>query len=56
MRRTQFFVGMKGRLARHLSEFREEVGLKPAGRLSDDWDQEFGWLRLRSREQGSRWT
>ncbi|QQG98772.1 hypothetical protein HBE99_19545 [Mycobacteroides chelonae] len=28
------------------------MGLKPAGRLSDDWDQEFGRRELRSWEQG----
>lgn len=52
MTHRQFFVRMKGDLAEHLLEFRERVGLERRGRLSDDWDQEFGRARLRSREQG----
>jgi hypothetical protein len=52
MLRTQFFVRMQGDLAGNLTEFRERVGLERRGRLSDDWDQEFGRLRLRPRERG----
>jgi hypothetical protein len=48
----QFRILMKGELARNLTEFRERVGLVRRGRLDDDWDQEFGRLRLRTREQG----
>lgn len=52
MMETQFFVRMKGELGRNLAEFRERVGLERRGRLDDDWVQEFGRLRLRSREEG----
>lgn len=52
MMRDQFRILMKGELARNLNEFCERLGLVRRGRLSDDWDQEFGRLELRSREQG----
>ena len=43
---------MNGALAGNLAGFCERVGLHRRGRLSDDWDQEFGWRELRAREQG----
>ncbi|MCB9441566.1 MAG: hypothetical protein H6523_15120 [Mycolicibacterium sp.] len=52
MMHSQFRIRMKGELGRQLPNFRERVGLRPCGRLSDDWDEEFGRLELRSREQG----
>jgi hypothetical protein len=52
MMRDQFRILMKGDLAPSLTEFREWVGLQRRGRLSDDWDQEFGRREVRSREQG----
>lgn len=52
MMRTQFFVRMKGDLARHLSEFLDQVGLERLGRLDDDWDQEFGRAKLQSQGEG----
>ncbi|QQG98774.1 hypothetical protein HBE99_19555 [Mycobacteroides chelonae] len=52
MMHTQFFVRMNGDLGAHLLAFREQVELKSAGRLSDDWDEEFGWRELRPRDQG----
>jgi hypothetical protein len=52
MRRTQFVVRMRGELAGNLAEFRDRIGLQRRGRLTDDWDEEFGRLRLRDREQG----
>ncbi|WP_158710959.1 hypothetical protein [Streptomyces albus] len=46
---------MRGEFARGgLKEFRERVGLRPRGRVSDDWDQELGVRELRSKEQGGR--
>lgn len=49
---SQFRIRMKGELAGNLDGFCERVGLEGRGRLDDDWDQEFGTLGLRSREQG----
>ncbi|MER6357447.1 hypothetical protein ABT186_37990 [Streptomyces sp. NPDC001634] len=53
--KDQLSVRLKGAFPRgELSAFRERVGLTPRGRLSDDWDQEFGVRELRSKEQGGR--
>ena len=52
MMHGQFRIRMKGDLAGNLSEFRDRVGLQRRGRLSDDWDQEFGRRELRSRDEG----
>lgn len=52
MMHGQFRIWMKGELASRLAGFRERVGLERYGRLSDDWDQKFGQLELRPREQG----
>jgi hypothetical protein len=52
MMHGQFRILMNGALAGNLSDFCERVGLRRRGRLSDDWDQEFGWREVRSREQG----
>ncbi|WP_406474510.1 hypothetical protein [Streptomyces sp. NBC_01615] len=48
----QLRIRLKGELGGQLSRFREQVGLNPRGRLSDDWDQEFGQRELRPKEQG----
>lgn len=50
--KDQLRIRMRGELAGGLSSFREQVGLTPRGRLSDDWDQEFGRRELRPRVQG----
>jgi len=53
--KDQLRVRMRGEFPRgELSAFRERVGLTPRGRLSDDWDEEFGVRELRSKEQGGR--
>ncbi|MEU9702536.1 hypothetical protein [Streptomyces sp. NPDC047981] len=48
----QLQIRMKGELGDRLSAFREEVGLARRGRLSDEWDEEFGRRELRSKEEG----
>ena len=48
----QFRICMGGELAGNLPEFLDRLDMERRGRLDDDWDEEFGRRRMRSREQG----
>ncbi|MET9341778.1 hypothetical protein [Nonomuraea sp. NPDC003804] len=48
----QLSISISGPLGDHLDTFRELLALDKRGRLSDDWDQEFGSRILQSRESG----
>jgi hypothetical protein len=50
--KMQFVVTMQGDLGSRLVEFRERLQLTKRGRLSDDWDQQFGDRIIRSRDEG----
>ncbi|MEU1676794.1 hypothetical protein ABZ752_32865 [Streptomyces roseifaciens] len=48
----QLQVRMKGDLGERLLLLRERTGLQRRGRLTDDWDEEFGRRELRPSEAG----
>lgn len=50
--KQQLVVSISGDLGGDLDKFRDLLQLSKHGRLSDDWDQEFGSHILRPRDDG----
>jgi hypothetical protein len=50
--RLQFIVSISGDLGGRLNNFRERLQLTKRGRLSDEWDEEFGYRIIRAGDEG----
>lgn len=55
MMTRQLDIYLRGDLGRSLDAFRERLGLRKRGRLSDDWDDLFGSRDLRPADRGRMW-
>lgn len=56
MMKQQLVIFMEGEFdSDKVATFRERLGMTKRGRLSDDWDANFGHRDLRSSEQGRVW-